>query len=66
MVHAAGWTVRGDPNGVLEFYDKHGRLVGTSTPHQPAPAIPTKQGRARTRLDQLARDRAYRLKLNAA
>jgi hypothetical protein len=62
MLHEGGWTVRGSPNGVLEFYDKHGNLVGTSTPHQPAPAIVTKQGRARQRLDKLARERAHALK----
>jgi hypothetical protein len=62
MLHEGGWTVRGSPNGVLEFYNQRGNLVGTTTPHQPAAGIVTTQGRARQRLDKLARRRAAELR----
>jgi len=29
-MHEGGWTIRGDPNKTLSFYDREGRLLGTS------------------------------------
>jgi hypothetical protein len=58
MLHEGGWTVRGDPNGSLEFYDRNGRFVGSSEPYRPRPPIETKQGRARRGFEARARGRA--------
>jgi hypothetical protein len=57
MLHEGGWTARGDPNGLLEFYDRNGNFVGSTEPHKPARPILTRQGRAKQQLHDRIRAR---------
>ena len=61
MLHEGGWTVEGDPNGELRFYDRSGAYIGSSFPHEPAKPIKTKRRRNR-RTDRLTRERLRALK----
>lgn len=61
MLHEGGWTVEGDPNGELRFYDRSGAYVGSSFPKAPAKPIKTKRRRNR-RTDRLTRERVRALK----
>ena len=65
MLHEGGWSVRGDPNGTLEFYDRHGRYLGASTPTERSPAILTARGRKRACLERSIRRRARALRAHA-
>jgi hypothetical protein len=58
LLHEGGWTVRGDPNGELTFYDPNGNPHGTSRPRKRPPPILTRAGQdaelARQRVRELA------------
>lgn len=56
MLHEGGWTVVGNPNSELKFYDRTGAFVGSSMPHQPAKPVPTRRRRNR-HTDRLTRER---------
>ena len=62
MLHEGGWKISGSPNGELEFHDRTGRHLGTSTPHRPSKPILTRRGRARAKLDHRTRTRARALR----
>jgi hypothetical protein len=47
LIHEGGWTVTGDPNGELTFYDAEGRCRGTTTPRRRPPPILTQAGKDR-------------------
>ena len=47
----------GDANGVLKFYDRDGKLLGSSTPRKPNPKILTRLGQE----NALIRQRIYEL-----
>ncbi|HEX4491148.1 MAG TPA: DUF222 domain-containing protein [Acidimicrobiia bacterium] len=55
LIHEGGWTVTGDPNGELSFYDPDGRLRGTTTPRTHPPPILTQAGRDRERTRERVR-----------
>jgi hypothetical protein len=65
MVHEGGWVITGDPNGQLDFYDRDGRHLGSSTPHEPPAPILTRPGRLRVALDDCIRKRAHALRAAA-
>ncbi len=44
-LHERGMHVRGDPNGELRFYDKHGNHLGSTLPLGAPRVIPIKRGR---------------------
>jgi hypothetical protein len=58
LIHEGGWTVRGEPNGELTFYDPDDNLRGSSRPRKRPPPILTEAGeiaeRARARIRALA------------
>jgi hypothetical protein len=62
MLHEGGWTVTGNANGRLDFYDRAGTLLGSSTPRTPPKPILTPRGRARAELILLAQRRAADLR----
>jgi hypothetical protein len=62
MLHEGGWTVRGDPNHQLAFYDRDGRYLGTTKPHEPATPILTKRGTTRARMHRRIYRRAHALR----
>jgi hypothetical protein len=47
MLHEGQWTVRGNPNGRLDFYDRAGKHIGASAPVGVSEAILTQRGRER-------------------
>jgi hypothetical protein len=62
MLHEGGWTVTGTADGQLDFFDRDGRHLGSSTPHQPAEPILTRRGRRRAALDNRIRKRVHALR----
>lgn len=52
LLHEGGWIVTGNPDGQLDFRDREGRHLGSSTPHQPAEPILTRRGRSRAALNK--------------
>jgi hypothetical protein len=44
MIHEGGWTVEGDPNGDLTFFDPHGNPRGSTRPRNLPPPLPTRLG----------------------
>lgn len=62
MLHEGGWIVTGDADGGLDFFDRDGRHLGSSTPHPRAESILTRSGRARAALDDRIRKRAQALR----
>lgn len=61
MLHEGGWTVTGDANGKLDFFDRDGRHLGSSTPHERPEPIFTRRGRSRAELHDRIRKRAHAL-----
>ena len=62
MAHEGGWIITGNPNGRLDFYDRDGRHLGSSTPHERAEPILTRRGRTRAALHNRIRERAHALR----
>jgi hypothetical protein len=62
MLHEGGWTVTGNPNGQLDFHDRNGNHIGSSTPHQPAQPIVTRRGKQRADLHNRIYERAAALR----
>lgn len=62
MLHEGGWTVTGDANGELHFFDRDGRRIGSSTPHERPEPILTRRGRSRAALEHGIRKRAQALR----
>jgi hypothetical protein len=62
MLHEGGWTVTGNPDGQLDFRDRQGRHIGSSTPHERAQPILTRRGKQRAALDNRIRQRASALR----
>jgi hypothetical protein len=62
MLHEGGWTVTGSGDGKLDFYDRDGRHLGSSTPHPRAEPILTRRGRSRAALDNGIRKRVQALR----
>jgi hypothetical protein len=60
ILHEGGWTVTGDPNGEIHFFDPDGNYRGTSSPRKPPSLIPTRTG---TEITQ-AHERAQQLRLS--
>jgi hypothetical protein len=44
-IHEGGFTVTGDPNGELTFYDPDGNPIGSSRPRRPPPPLLTRAGK---------------------
>jgi hypothetical protein len=61
LIHEGGWTLTGDPNGEISFFDPDGKCHGTTRPRNVPPPIPTRIGNeiagARRRVDELQRHR---------
>jgi Domain of unknown function (DUF222) len=61
LIHEGGWTLTGDPNGEVSFFDPEGKGYGTTRPRNLPPAIPTRIGNeiagARRRVEELHRRR---------
>jgi Domain of unknown function (DUF222) len=55
MIHEGGWTIEGDPNGEVTFYDLDGNPQGSSRPRNQPPPIPTCIGNEITRALERAR-----------
>jgi len=49
MIHEGGWTIEGDPNGEITFYDPDGNPQGSTRPRNLPPPIPTRTGNEITR-----------------
>jgi hypothetical protein len=62
MLHEGGWSVRGDPNGTLDFYDRNGTHLGSSTPAARPEAIVLARARKRQRVDRHIRNRVRQLR----
>jgi Domain of unknown function (DUF222) len=58
LVHEGGWTIEGDPNREITFYDADHNHRGTSRPRNHPPPIPTRTGNQITQ----ARQRAHALR----
>jgi Domain of unknown function (DUF222) len=56
LVHEGGWTVEGDPNGELTFFDPGGNHRGSTRPRNLPPPIPTRTGNEITRIHERAHD----------
>ena len=61
MLHEGGWTVTGNPDGRLDFRDRQGNHLGSSTPHERARPILTRRGKSRAALDERIHERALDL-----
>jgi hypothetical protein len=61
LIHEGGWTLTGDPNGEISFFDPDGNFYGTTRPRKLPQPIPTRMGDeiagARRRVDELQRRR---------
>jgi hypothetical protein len=54
MIHEGGWTVEGDPNGKLTFFDPDGNPHGTTRPRNLPPPLPTRLGKEITHIRERA------------
>ncbi len=61
MLHEGGWTVTGNPDGRLDFHDRRGNHLGSSTPHERPKPILTRRGRTRAALDKRIHERTQAL-----
>jgi hypothetical protein len=66
QLHEGDWTVNGDTNGRLDFYDPNDNHLGHTEPRIPPEAIPTRQGRQRTLEDHAINERVAALSRVAA
>jgi hypothetical protein len=62
MLHEGGWTVTGNPDGQLDFYDRAGQHLGSSTPHPRTEPILTRRGRSRATLEHRIHKRTHALR----
>ncbi len=44
LIHEGGWTIEGDPNGEVAFFDPDGNPQGSTRPRKQPPPLPTRLG----------------------